>query len=100
MRSWDKPEGWRGQKAGELEEPRPRAPASPTQHAPAQPGIWIPTVTLTSEEKEQIRTKREVDKAALYLPQSPNPSGPPNHLPLLPTPSPQSVLREAETDAL
>ena len=22
MRSWDKPEGWRGQKAGELEEPR------------------------------------------------------------------------------
>lgn len=44
---------------GELEEPGPRAPASPTQHAPAQPGIWIPTVTLTSGEKEQIRTKRE-----------------------------------------
>lgn len=85
---------------GELEEPGPRAPASPTQHAPAQPGIWIPTVTLTSGEKEQIKTKREVDTAALYLPQSPNSSGPPNHLPLLPTPSPQSVLREAETDAL
>ena len=53
---------------GELEEPGPRVLASPTQHAPAQPGIWIPTVTLTSGEKELIRTKREVDMAALYLP--------------------------------
>lgn len=78
--------------AGELEEPGPRAPASPPQHVPAQPGIWTPTVTLTSGEKEQIRMKREVDTAAIS-PQSPNPSGPPNHLPLLPAPSPQSVLR-------
>ena len=37
----------------ELEEPGPRGPASPFQQAPAQPGVWILAVALTSGAQEQ-----------------------------------------------
>lgn len=47
MRSWDKPEGWREQKAGELEEPRREGGAGweaelPDGLKPAGPGPWQP----------------------------------------------------------